>query len=113
VVFWYILSGFGILCQEKSGNPGPQNGFHFRSLQLFANPLVGYFTAKRGYHLPFLCGTAVLLFSSIRKITLKLVQICGTAVLLFSSIRKITLKLVQICGTAVLLFSSIRKITLN
>jgi hypothetical protein len=23
VVTWYIFSRFGILCQEKSGNPGP------------------------------------------------------------------------------------------
>jgi hypothetical protein len=24
---WYIYSGFGIMHQEKSGNPGPEAGF--------------------------------------------------------------------------------------
>lgn len=34
-------------------------------VQLAANPLVGYATSKRGYHLPFMCGTAILLLASI------------------------------------------------
>jgi hypothetical protein len=25
VIIWYILSGFGIMCQEKSGNPAHAN----------------------------------------------------------------------------------------
>ncbi len=36
-------------------------------VQLVTNPLVGFVTAKRGYHLPFICGTAILLLSSISK----------------------------------------------
>jgi hypothetical protein len=36
-------------------------------VQLVANPLVGYATTKRGYHLPFIFGTSVLLLSSLSK----------------------------------------------
>ena len=36
-------------------------------VQLVANPLVGYATTKRGYHLPFICGTSILLLSSLSK----------------------------------------------
>jgi hypothetical protein len=36
---WYIISGFGILCQEKSGNPGPEpdtlmSGMHSNNAEL-------------------------------------------------------------------------------
>ena len=37
-------------------------------VQLMTNPFVGYITAKRGYHLPFICGTAVLLLSCISEL---------------------------------------------
>ncbi len=36
-------------------------------VQLVANPVIGYVTSKHGYHLPFICGTAILLLSSISK----------------------------------------------
>jgi hypothetical protein len=26
VIIWYILPRFGLLCQKKSGNPGPSRG---------------------------------------------------------------------------------------